>query len=176
MAQAINNSAIQEFSGPSAASIVGISYRQLDHWDTNGVVKPSVSQADGSGSRRRYRYNDLLELRIVKRLRDAGVPLKKIASIFDYIRMNLAEEVASARLVIDGTNVVFVRSDAEMIDLLQRGQGVLNVLPLSNVKQEVDTAIVELFPSAATAEAADDFIEESVQTSADSRPMAVGEN
>ncbi len=143
------DSAILEFTGPRAAKIAGISYRQLDHWDTEGIVHPSMSQAEGSGSRRRYRYDDLVELRIVKRLRESGVPLRKIRSIFDYIRKDLAEEVASARLVIEGANVVLVRSDAELIDMLQRGQGVLNVLPLLSVKQEVDAAIFELFPPTA---------------------------
>jgi len=58
--------------------------------------------------------------------------------------------------VIDGANVVCARSEAEFIDVLQRGQGVLNVLPLSNVKQEVDAAIFELRPPAAGAADADD--------------------
>ena len=169
MARKRGSSAVREFSGPRTAKIVDISYRQLDHWDTENVVRPSVSQADGSGSRRRYSYEDLLELRVVKRLRDAGVPLQKIRSIFDYIRRDLAEEVAAARLVIDGANVVFVRSDAELIDLLQRGQGVLNVLPLLNVKQEVDAAIFELYPSAEADDAED------VEAQPDDQQTAVGE-
>ena len=175
MARKRSSAAVREFSGPRTAKIVDISYRQLDHWDTKNVVGPSISQADGSGSRRRYSYEDLLELRVVKRLRDAGVSLDKIRSIFDYIRRDLAEEVASARLVIEGSNVVFVRSDAELIDLLQRGQGVLNVLPLLNVKQEVDAAIVELFP-ASEADSAEDMAEDSAEAQPDEQQPAVGEH
>ena len=175
MARKRSSTAVREFSGPRTAKIVDISYRQLDHWDTENVVGPSISQADGSGSRRRYSYEDLLELRVVKRLRDAGVSLDKIRSIFDYIRRDLAEEVASARLVIEGSNVVFVRSDAELIDLLQRGQGVLNVLPLLNVKQEVDAAIFELFP-ASEADSAEDMAEDSAEAQPDAQQPAVGEH
>ena len=171
MARKRSSAAVREFSGPRTAKIVDISYRQLDHWDTKNVVGPSISQADGSGSRRRYSYEDLLELRVVKRLRDAGVSLDKIRSIFDYIRRDLAEEVASARLVIEGSNVVFVRSDAELIDLLQRGQGVLNVLPLLNVKQEVDAAIVALFPASEA-----DSAEDSAEAQPDEQHLAVGEH
>ena len=37
-----------------------------------------------------------------------------------------------------------------MIDLLQNGQGVLNILPLGAVVDEVDEKLVELFPSQAS--------------------------
>lgn len=137
------------FSAKRAAEIVGISYRQLDYWAREGLLGPSVAQAEGSGSRRRYSYGDLLELRVVKRLRDAGISLKKIRSVFQYIRHELELEVAAARLVIDGSNVYYVRSDEELINVLAKGQGVLNVLPLLNVKREVDGKIVELFPETA---------------------------
>ena len=79
------------------------------------------------------------------------------------MRSELQEDISRANLVIDGSNVVCARSDAEFIDVLQRGQGVLNVLPLSNVKQEVDAAIIEFRPSAddTGAEPADEVGEES---------------
>lgn len=53
--------------------------------------------------------------------------------------------MASANLVINGTSALLVSGD-EIIDLIQKGQGVLNVLPLAGVKEELDQAIVELFP------------------------------
>jgi DNA-binding transcriptional MerR regulator len=50
------------YSGTKAATIVGISYRQLDYWARTDLVRPSLSDAHGSGSRRMYSYRDLLEL------------------------------------------------------------------------------------------------------------------
>ena len=47
------------------------------------------------------------------------------------MRDQLGEDVASANLVIDGSNSVLVNTGEELIDLLQNGQGVLNVLPLA---------------------------------------------
>ena len=63
-----------------------------------------------------------------------------------YLRENLGEDVATVNLVISGNSSVLVRSGEEIIDLLHKGQGVLNVLPLAGVKEEVDSAIVELYP------------------------------
>jgi len=134
------------FSGKSTAEIVDITYRQLDYWARTDLVKPSLTKAQGSGSRREYGYRDLLELRVIKSLLDAGITLKKIRKVFVYVRKNLGEDIASANLVIDGSSSVLVNTGKELIDILQNGQGVLNVLPLSTVKDRVDSRIIELFP------------------------------
>ncbi|MGB1610634.1 MAG: MerR family transcriptional regulator, partial [Ilumatobacteraceae bacterium] len=63
------------FSGSQAAKVVGISYRQLDYWARTDLIRPSLADAQGSGSRRRYSYQDLLELRVIKTLLDAGIRL-----------------------------------------------------------------------------------------------------
>ena len=134
------------FSGRSTSDIVGITYRQLDYWARTDLVKPSLLQAKGSGSRREYSYRDLLELKVIKSLLDAGINLKQIRKVFIFVRRDLGEDIASANLVIDGSQSVLVNTGEELIDILQNGQGVLNVLPLAAVKDEVDSRIVELFP------------------------------
>ena len=135
------------FSGQKTAEIVGITYRQLDYWARTDLVRPSLADAKGSGSRRKYSYQDLLELQTIKRLLDAGIKLENVRGVFSYLRETLGEDVSSANLVIQGTTPVLVQSDGELIDLVKQGQGVLNILPLGSVKQEVDAAIVELRPA-----------------------------
>ena len=39
-----------------------------------------------------------------------------------------------------------IQSGEQIIDLLRNGQGVLNVLPLAGVQNEVDARIIELYP------------------------------
>jgi len=136
----------QGFSGKTTSEIVGITYRQLDYWARTDLVKPSLTQAKGSGSRRQYSYRDLLELKVIKSLLDAGIRLEQVRRVFTYVRKNLGENIVSANLVIDGSRSVLVNTGAELIDILQNGQGVLNVLPLAAVKEEVDARIVEIFP------------------------------
>lgn len=139
----------QGFSGKRTAEIVDITYRQLDYWARTDLVKPSMAEATGSGSRRQYSYRDLLELKVIKSLLDAGIRLEQVRKVFAYMRNQLGEDVASANLVIDGSNSVLVNTGEELIDLLQNGQGVLNVLPLAGVKEEVDARIVSLYPEIA---------------------------
>jgi len=133
------------FSGRRAAEIVGITYRQLDYWARTDLIRPSLADAAGSGSRRSYSYRDLLELKVVKNLLDAGIKLESVREAFTYLREHLGEDVASVNLVISGHRSVLVRTGEEIVDLLREGQGVLNILPLGGVKDEVDAAIVE-FP------------------------------
>ena len=140
----------QHFSGKRTAEIVGISYRQLDYWARTDLVRPSVTPATGSGSRRAYSYQDLLELKVVKTLLDAGLRLESVREVFSFLREQLGEEVASANLVINGKRSVVVRTGEELIDLLKEGQGVLNVLPLAGVKNDLDASIVELRPAPGT--------------------------
>ena len=134
------------FSGAKAAEIVGITYRQLDYWARTDLVRPSLEDAKGSGSRRRYSYRDLLELKVIKSLLDAGIKLESVREVFTYLQENLGEDVTTANLVIQGNQAVLVRDGGELIDLVRKGQGVLNVLALANVVTDVDARIVELRP------------------------------
>ena len=134
------------FSGKRTAELVGVTYRQLDYWARTDLIRPSLADAQGSGSRRAYSYQDLLELKVVKTLLDAGIMLEMVRDVFSYLRENLGTDVASANLVINGSSPVLV-SGEELIALIHKGQGVLNVLPLAGVKEELDNAIIDLFPA-----------------------------
>jgi DNA-binding transcriptional MerR regulator len=141
------------YGGKKAAEIVGVSYRQLDYWTRTDLIRPSLAAAAGSGSRRKYSYQDLLELKVIKSLLDAGIRLETVRTVFTYLRDQLGEDPASANLVISGDNTVLTRDGEELIDLVRKGQGVLNILPLSGVVEEVDARIVSLFPEGRAAEA-----------------------
>jgi hypothetical protein len=93
---------------------------------------------------------------VIKNLLDAGVSLQSARRAVEYLRENLGEDLASANLVLNGSRSVLCRTDGEIVDLVRSGQGVLNIVPLGGVKDEVDSAILVLErPSAAEAGARD---------------------
>lgn len=144
----------QNYSGKKAAEIVGISYRQLDYWARTDLIRPSVADAAGSGSRRQYSYRDLLELKVVKSMLDAGIKLESVRTAFEYLRVELGENVSSARLVIGGGKAILVRDDAELLDVINTGQFVMtSLLSLDGVQAEIDAAVRELTPAPAPAPA-----------------------
>jgi DNA-binding transcriptional MerR regulator len=132
-----------DFSSPQTIEIIGITYRQLDYWTRTELVRSTAQEAVGSGSRRRYSYNDLLELKLIKRLLDEGIALHRVREVFDYLRDELGEDVASADLVINGNQSLLVRTDEQILDALRQGQGAL-YLRMEGLVEEVDAAVREL--------------------------------
>jgi len=141
------------FRGPQVCKIVGITYRQLDYWARTDLIRPSIADAKGSGTQRRYSYRDLVELKVIKNLLDAGVSLQLARKGIEYIRHNLGEDISSASLVMNGPKSVLTRSDGEVIDLMRKGQGVMSIVALGPVVDELDSAIHELRPAGAADEA-----------------------
>jgi DNA-binding transcriptional MerR regulator len=135
---------MQGFSGPQVCVLVGITYRQLDYWARTGLLVPSISTAKGSGSKRRYSYRDVLELKVIKQLLDADVSLKRARQAVECLRENLGVDLASASLILSGSNSVLATSNGEIVDLLAGGQGVLNVVPMAGVVSELQADITAI--------------------------------
>jgi DNA-binding transcriptional MerR regulator len=132
------------FRGPQVCKIVGITYRQLDYWARTGLVRPSLADAHGSGTQRRYSYRDLVRLKVIKNLLDAGVKLQTARKAIEYIRGDLGDEWASASLVLNGTSSVLVRTGDDLVDVVRHGQGVLNIVSLGQVVDELQASIHDL--------------------------------
>jgi DNA-binding transcriptional MerR regulator len=132
------------FRGAQVCTVVGITYRQLDYWARTGLLRPSITDATGSGSKRRYSYGDVVELKVIKRLLDAGLKLQQARQAVECLRGDLGVDLASAQLVLADGRSILATTDGQLVDLLAGGQGVFNVLPLSGVVSELEAAIVEL--------------------------------
>ncbi|MDQ3645884.1 MAG: MerR family transcriptional regulator [Actinomycetota bacterium] len=141
------------YRGPQTCKIVGITYRQLDYWTRTGLVQPSVQEAKGSGTQRLYSFNDLLQLKVVKSLTDAGASLQKIRQAIDYVRENLSDDWSRLTIVTDGAGVYACNSDAEVVDLLRSGQGVLGaIVAVDKIKDQLQGTLRELRPSGVVGE------------------------
>src|SRR3954451_24662902 len=106
------------FRGPQVCSIVGITYRQLDYWARTDLVRPSICDAKGSGTQRTYSFQDLVRLKVVKRLLEAGVRRQAARPAVECPREALGDDWATANLVLDGTTSILVRTDDMLIDVV----------------------------------------------------------
>ena len=68
---------------------------------------------------------------------DAGIKLEQVRKVFDYLREHVSTDIASAHIVIDGGSVMLCDGD-QLVDVLKNGQGVLNVLSLGGVREELE--------------------------------------
>jgi len=131
------------FRGPTACSAAGVTYRQLDYWARTGLVEPSVRGATGSGTQRLYSFRDVLLLKIIKRLLDAGVSLQQIRTAIVHLRERGTEDLTRVTLMSDGASVYECRSADEVIDLLQGGQGVFGIA-IGGVWREIEGSLATL--------------------------------
>ncbi|TNM39793.1 MerR family transcriptional regulator [Nocardioides albidus] len=131
------------YRGPTACNAAGITYRQLDYWARTGLIEPSVRGAKGSGSQRLYSFRDILVLRIIKRLLDAGISLPQIRTAVGHLRERGTDDLTQVTLMSDGASVYECTSNDEVIDLLQGGQGVFGIA-IGGVWREIEGTLAQL--------------------------------
>ena len=130
------------YRGPTACNAAGITYRQLDYWARTGLVEPSVRGATGSGTQRLYSFRDILVLKVIKLLLDAGSSLQQIRTAVQHLRKRGTDDLTRVTLMSDGATVYECTSNDEVIDLLQGGQGVFGIA-VSGAMQEISGTIHE---------------------------------
>jgi len=131
------------YRGPTACRAAGITYRQLDYWARTGLVDPTVRSATGSGTQRLYSFRDILLLKVIKRLLDAGVSLQQIRTAVHHLRARGTDDLTQVTLMSDGASVYECTSDDQVIDLLQGGQGVFGIA-IGGVWREIEGTLAEL--------------------------------
>ena len=141
------------YRGPTACNAAGITYRQLDYWARTGLVEPTVRGAKGSGSQRLYSFRDILILKVIKRLLDAGISLQQIRQAVAHLRERGTDDLTRVTLMSDGATVYECTSNDEVIDLLQGGQGVFGIA-IGGVWREIEGSLASL-PSERTEDAGD---------------------
>jgi DNA-binding transcriptional MerR regulator len=114
------------YRGPTVCKIVGITYRQLDYWARTELVAPSYRKAEGSGTQRLYSFDDVVRLKVVKRLLDSGVSLQKVRLAVDELHAR-GQGLAETTLISDGTTVYAMDDDQQLLDLVKRGQAVFAI-------------------------------------------------
>jgi DNA-binding transcriptional MerR regulator len=142
------------YRGPTACKAAGITYRQLDYWARTGLVEPTVRGATGSGTQRLYSFRDILLLKVIKRLLDAGISLQQIRTAVQHLRVRGTDDLTQVTLMSDGASVYYCTSNDEVIDLLQGGQGVFGIA-IGGVWREIEGSLSELPSEKADSEEAE---------------------
>lgn len=116
------------FGANAVLELTGISYRQLDYWATTGLVGSSIRQAAGRGSRRVYSFADLVALRVVRQLREAGVSIQTIRRAVRWLQNRANQPLATLALTGQGKKVFALTDDpAKLIEATAEGQVVLAI-------------------------------------------------
>ena len=138
----------QGYRVPEVCRIIGISYRQLDYWARTELVRPSIQDAQGSGTQRLYSFQDLVELRVIKKLLDAGVSLQRVRKAVEYLQ-NSKTSTAGVTLMSDGNRIYAVDSPEAVVDLLSKGQGVF-AIAVDKVATDLEGSLSKSSPKSAS--------------------------
>ena len=142
----------QGYTGPEVCKITGITYRQLDHWTTSSLIKASIRNLKGSGFHRVYSFKDIIQIKLVNKLREAGVSLQKIRIALKNIESILGDNIniSDVSVFSDGKSIYVISDNDQMIDLLKKGQAVFGI-SLGPVHTEAEAEIFSLYPDKVSA-------------------------
>ena len=137
----------QGYTGPEVCNITGISYRQLDHWTTTKLIEASIRNIKGSGFHRLYSFQDILKVKLVNKLREAGISLQKIRIALSNVNKIIGKNINITDISIfsDGQSIYVITDKDEMLDLLKKGQAVFGI-SLGPVHTETEAEIFSLYP------------------------------
>ena len=133
------------FTAGEVQKIVGLTQRKLGYWDDPALVRPHGRPAQGSGSRRLYTLLDVVRLKLILRLRQAGLSLQKIRRALIALS-DLSDEpapLAELEVVTDGQRILIGKSNEQLLDPLAR-QYFLR-LPLADLLDEIEKQVAS-FP------------------------------
>jgi len=113
--------ASETFSSLEVSKMTGVSLRQLQWWDEQGVVSPVQR-----GHRRLYQLHEVIEVGLITELRQKGVSLQKIRRVLDFLKKELGVEYlrnatpdAEMHLLTDGESLYLEDSHKNIVDLLK---------------------------------------------------------
>jgi len=99
------------FTALQAARLTGCTATQLEYWAAHAVVAPDPD----------YSFRDLVALRMVGSLLEAGLPMPRIKrAVAELVRTG--DDITGLRLVTDGDAVWACRDDGQILDALSHGQ------------------------------------------------------
>jgi DNA-binding transcriptional MerR regulator len=120
------------FTAAQAARLSGCTVAQLRHWSRSGLVEP----CDPAGG---YAFRDLVALRIVRSMLDAGLPSARVRVALTAVA-DAGHDLTSLRLITDGRNVWACHDDGQILDALRAGQLALFVA-VDQVAADVDADV-----------------------------------
>jgi DNA-binding transcriptional MerR regulator len=106
------------YDSKMASRIVGVSLRQIQYWDEQGFVRPSVKPAEGRGSKRLYSYRDLICLKFMKDVTRRGLSVRGARRCLRPLRQYAVQSGQASqalKYLTDGEKLFVITSDREKI-------------------------------------------------------------
>lgn len=112
------------YSSNEVSKATGVSLRQLQWWDEQGVVSPVQR-----GHRRMYQLHEVIEVSLITELRSKGISLQKIRKVLGFLKNELGSKFIEAiqgggevHLLTDGENLYLESNHKTIVDILKNSR------------------------------------------------------
>jgi DNA-binding transcriptional MerR regulator len=131
------------FSSRDVVALTGITPRQLQWWDEQGIVVPARE-----GHRRLYSMGDLTEVAVICELLLRGFSLQRVRKVVRFLQREfgkrLAETVSGAseyHLLTDGSTLYLETSARQIVDILKNARQPMLAICLTDTVRQVRAVI-----------------------------------
>jgi len=114
----------RHFHSHEVVQLTGITARQLQWWDEQGIVVPARE-----GHCRLYSQADLTEVAVICQLRKKGFSLQRVRKVMRLLQTNFGARLAQTvsgksdyHLLTDGESVYLETSPRQIVDILKNAQ------------------------------------------------------
>lgn len=132
----------ETFSSLDVTRMTGVSLRQLQWWDEQGVVTPQQR-----GHKRLYQLHEVVEVSVITELRRKGISLQKIRRVLRYLHKEFGKGLYDAvrngsemHLLTDGQNIYLEDSHKNIVDILKNARQPIISVCLSDQVQHLSAA------------------------------------
>ena len=108
------------FTPKEVARLIEISYRQIQYWDKTHLIKPSYRRR---GKYRLYNFIDLIQLRIIKILRDHGSSIQRLRHTIESLKRLLRQvnhPLVELTFLIEGDRILVFNREILMNEVSSR--------------------------------------------------------
>jgi DNA-binding transcriptional MerR regulator len=144
----------RKFTSRAVASIAGVSLRQLQWWDEQGIVVPSRE-----GRARSYSADDLAEIAVITEMRRKGFSLQRMRKVMRFLQrdpgrrlVDLLHDDGECHLLTDGKRIFVEDSAASIVDILKNARQPIFSVCLTDAVRRVQVEIMparKMVPAAA---------------------------
>jgi DNA-binding transcriptional MerR regulator len=135
-----------------AARLSGLTVAMLNYLCRVGIATPAKPERAGHGRRRLYTFGEIVFLKVVARLLDAGISVKRLKESFGDLNEKLRKigpvPKISGHLVTDGKRIYFQETSIKIEDLTSGQKCFAFLIELAPLQKEVAKDIALLKSSA----------------------------
>jgi len=139
---------VNGFTSKQVVAFTGISPRQLQWWDEQGIVSP-----ERQGRQRLYSLDDLAEVSIIWELRRKGFSLQRVRKVLRFLQREFGRRLvqtihaekqnsgSDVHLLTDGTRIYVETSPQQVIDILKDSRQPIFTVCLTDAVRRIQSSV-----------------------------------